>query len=89
MSEFSDTYVLVLTVWLNVLTVMIVALGNVSGAHFNSAANLAIMLSGRDCCSPRDGACYIATQLVAGVFASYTYAAGDALQVAAVERNLI
>jgi len=87
-SEFLGTYVLVLTVGLNVLggspagawsiaaslMVMIFALGNCSGAHFNPAVTIAIMISGRDCCSPRDGAAYIGTQLVAGVCASYTYA---------------
>jgi aquaporin Z len=88
-SEFLGTYVLVLTVGLNVLggspagawsiaaslMVMIFALGNCSGAHFNPAVTIAIMISGRDCCSLRDGAAYIVTQLVAGVCASYTYAA--------------
>merc|ERR1719182_1355842 len=88
-SEFLGTYVLVLTVGLNVLggspagawsiaaslMVMIFALGNCSGAHFNPAVTIAIMISGRGCCSLRDGAAYIVTQLVAGVCASYTYAA--------------
>jgi len=87
-SEFIGTFVLVLTVGLNVLggspagawsiaaslTVMIFALGNCSGAHFNPAVTIAIVISGRDKCPLRDAGAYIATQLVAGVCASYTYA---------------
>jgi len=88
-SEFLGTYILVLTVGLNVLAKspagawsiaaslmsMIYALGNVSGAHFNPAVTVAIMLSGRDKCPPSEGGAYIGVQLLGGVAAAYTYAA--------------
>jgi aquaporin Z len=83
-SEFLGTFFLVLTVGLNVghgggpsaafsiassLMCMIYALGNVSGAHFNPAVTIAILLSGRDKISASDAGVYIGTQLLAGVVA--------------------
>merc|ERR1719408_855255 len=53
---------------------MIFALGNCSGAHFNPAVTVAIMIAGRDKCPPKEGGAFIATQLVAGICAAYTYA---------------
>merc|ERR1740117_712636 len=61
-SEFLGTFMLVLTVGLNVLggspapvwsiaaslTSMVFALGSCSGAHFNPAVTAAILFSGRD-----------------------------------------
>jgi len=88
-SEFLGTYMLVLTVGLNVLakspagafsiaaslTCMIYALGDVSGAHFNPAVTVAVLASGRcpDLTAFKAGS-YIAVQIFAGLCASYTYA---------------
>merc|ERR1719181_991592 len=88
-SEFIGTFYLVLTVGLNVLgkspapvwsiaaslMCMIYALGNCSGAHFNPAVTLAIILAGRDKCPASEGAAYVGVQLLGGVCAAYMYAA--------------
>lgn len=87
-SEFIGTFFLVLTVGLNVLgkspapvfsiaaslMCMTYALGNCSGAHFNPAVTLAIILGGRGKCDPKEGFAYMCTQILAGVCASVTYA---------------
>eukprot|EP00933_Yihiella_yeosuensis_P054683 TRINITY_DN531_c0_g1_i2.p1 TRINITY_DN531_c0_g1~~TRINITY_DN531_c0_g1_i2.p1 ORF type:complete len:478 (-),score=102.35 TRINITY_DN531_c0_g1_i2:203-1567(-) len=87
-SEFIGTFMLVLTVGLNVLanskagafsiaaslTSMIYALGDVSGAHFNPAVTLAIYVSGR--CpelTPAKAAEYVIVQIIGGVCAALTY----------------
>eukprot|EP00930_Biecheleria_cincta_P009611 TRINITY_DN111392_c0_g1_i1.p1 TRINITY_DN111392_c0_g1~~TRINITY_DN111392_c0_g1_i1.p1 ORF type:complete len:451 (+),score=86.28 TRINITY_DN111392_c0_g1_i1:46-1398(+) len=87
-SEFLGTYVLVLTVGLNVLgsssagafsiaaglTSMIYALGDVSGAHFNPAVTVAILASKR--CpelTPAKAATFVATQILGGIAAGCTY----------------
>jgi len=88
-SEFIGTFYLVLTVGLNVLgkspapvfsigsalMCMIYALGNCSGAHFNPAVTLAIILAGRDKCPASEGAAYMGAQVLGGVVAAYVYAA--------------
>merc|ERR1719463_431802 len=53
---------------------MIYALGNCSGAHFNPAVTVAIMLSGREKCPPAEGGPFIGVQLLGGIAAAYTYA---------------
>merc|ERR1711957_463806 len=87
-SEFIGTYMLVLTVGLNViggskapvfsiaasLMCMIFALGSCSGAHFNPAVTVAILLSGRGKISSADVGKYIGAQLVGGILGSMTYA---------------
>jgi len=87
LSEFLGTYILVLTVGLNVLSgsaagafsiaaslmCMIFALGTCSGAHFNPAVTVAIICSGRDKCTPKDGAMYMVVQIVGGICAAFTY----------------
>ena len=88
-SEFLGTYMLVLTVGLNVLgsskaaafsiaaslTSMIYALGDVSGAHFNPAVTMAIFASGR--CpelTPAKAGTYAGVQIAGGIAAALTYA---------------
>jgi len=87
-SEFLGTFMLVLTVGLNVLNTspagafsiaaslmcMIYALGDVSGAHFNPAVTLAIFASGR--CSdltPSKMFKYMASQAAGGMSAGMVY----------------
>jgi len=89
LSEFLGTYILVLTVGLNVLSgsaagafsiasslmCMIFALGTCSGAHFNPAVTLAIVCAGRGKCSPKDGALYMVVQIIGGICAAFSYSA--------------
>merc|ERR1719478_1485002 len=89
LSEFLGTYMLVLTVGLNVLSgsaagafsiaaslmCMIFALGSCSGAHFNPAVTMAIICSGRGKCTPKDGAMYMGVQILGGICAAFTYSA--------------
>lgn len=87
-SEFTGTFFLVLTVGLNVLgkspapvfsiaaslMCMTYALGSCSGAHFNPAVTLAIMLSGRGKCDQKEGIAYMSTHILGSICASVTYA---------------
>lgn len=87
LSEFIGTYMIVLTVGLNVLAgsraaawsiaasfmCMIFALGNVSGAHFNPAVTAAILMSGRRKCSMWEGAAFIGSQILGAILAAFTY----------------
>eukprot|EP00444_Apocalathium_aciculiferum_P008178 CAMPEP_0183417040 /NCGR_PEP_ID=MMETSP0370-20130417/24166_1 /TAXON_ID=268820 /ORGANISM="Peridinium aciculiferum, Strain PAER-2" /LENGTH=396 /DNA_ID=CAMNT_0025600591 /DNA_START=130 /DNA_END=1317 /DNA_ORIENTATION=- len=86
-SEFLGTFALVLSVGLNILgksaatawsaaatlMCMVCALGDVSGAHFNPAVTLAVVLSKKGGCSLRDGFLYVVFQLTAGVLAGVCY----------------
>jgi len=87
-AEFLGTFVLVLTVGLNIVTksgatawsaaaalmCMIFSLGNVSGAHFNPAVSLAIVFSGRGICSGGLAFAYMIFQALGGVMAGLLYA---------------
>jgi len=101
-SEFIGTFYLVLTVGLNVLgkspapawsiaaalMCMIYALGNCSGAHFNPAVTLAIMISGRGKCPPMEGLAYMGIQILGGIVAAFCYSAmhhGNTFPLAAGE----
>jgi len=86
-AEAIGTFVLVLTVGMNVLVAskaaafsiaaslmcMIYALGDVSGAHFNPAVTIAVLLSGRKKIEPQTAVCYISAQVAAGFFAALMY----------------
>lgn len=89
MSEFIGTFMLVLTVGLNVLgnspaaafsiaaalMSMIYALGDVSGANFNPAVTLAIFASGRGDFYGLDVLKYMVAQLLGGITAAFVYSA--------------
>jgi len=82
--EFIGTFVLVLTVGLatssrgagelaplaigSALMVMVFAGGHISGAHYNPAVSLAMLLAGK--LRPRNAAPYVITQLAAGALAA-------------------
>lgn len=88
-SEFLGTYMLVLTVGLNVLggskapvfsiaaalMCMIYALGSVSGANFNPAVSVCLLATGRPekVLAAKDAGMYIGVQLVGGIAAGFTY----------------
>jgi len=88
-AEAVGTFVLVLTVGMNVLVaskaaafsiaaslmVMIYAVGDVSGANFNPAVTAAIVASGRDKLAPKEAGAYVGTQLAAGILAAFVYEA--------------
>jgi len=85
-AEFLGTFLLVFTVGCNVLMenkawgvtsiacvlmVGIYALGGVSGAHFNPAVTVALLISG--VVEAREAMIYIVSQLAAGILAGFTY----------------
>jgi len=84
-SEFIGTYILVLTVGLNVLgkspagafsiaaslMCMIYALGDVSGANFNPAVSLALLI--KKVLDPATAGAYMGAQILGGIAAAFTY----------------
>jgi aquaporin Z len=86
-SEFIGTYFLVLTVGLNVLgkspaaafsiaaslMCMIAALGDVSGANFNPAVSLALIINGA--LDAATAGAYMGVQVLGGIAAAFTYSA--------------
>jgi len=86
-SEFLGTFILVLTVGLNVLgnspagafsiaaslMCMIYALGDISGANFNPAVTLAILASKMTDMTPLKAVKYMCAQLAGGIVAAFTY----------------
>jgi len=86
-SEFLGTFILVLTVGLNVLgnspagafsiaaslMCMIYALGDVSGANFNPAVTLAILCSKMTDMTPKKAGLYMVVQIAGAIVAAFTY----------------
>jgi len=86
-SEFFGTFFLVFTIGINVLQhtalapisigsilmVMIFATGSVSGAHFNPAVTVGVLLSGRNQITGSNAALYILSQLSGGLLAGMMY----------------
>jgi len=87
-SEFIGTFMVALTMGLNVLgkspaaawsaaaamMSMIYALGDVSGGHFNPAVTVAVVASGKGKCSVWAGCFYMLFQVIAGMLASLVFA---------------
>jgi len=88
-AEFVGTTFLVFTIGCNVhvgslgaalsigamLSAMVFALGSVSGAHFNPAVTLSVLICGRGKIEPRDAAAYVAAQILGGLLGSMMYLA--------------
>jgi len=86
MGEFLGTFMLVYTLGLNILggsratawsvgaslTCMLYAVG--PSGHFNPAVTFAIVASGRCKCSATKGMAFVMVQLLAGIFAAWTFA---------------
>ena len=100
-SEFVGTYFLVLTVFLNVtgaspagglsiaasLMCMIYALGGVSGANFNPAVTLALLITGKGGMTASDAPVYMGSQLAGGFAAGATSIAITGTKLALLPPN--
>lgn len=87
-SEVIGTFMLVVTVGLNVLasykgaafsigmalSCMIYAIGDISGGHFNPAVTVAILASGRGKQNVTEAGYYMGAQIVGGILGAFTYA---------------
>jgi len=86
-AEFIGTFFLVFVIGCNIhtgsiaaaisigtaLMVMVFALGTVSGAHFNPAVTLSVLLSGRNKISMQDAFFYMVFQCMGGIVGGFTY----------------
>lgn len=86
-AEFIGTFFLVLTVGLNahqhtvlapisigsILMVLVFSTGSVSGAHFNPAVSLGVLLSQRDKISGNDAFIYLIVQCLGAILGGCTY----------------
>lgn len=102
LAELVGTYFLVFTIGCNVLSgsvgaaisigsmlmVMTFSMGPVSGAHFNPAVTLSVLLSGRNLMSLRQTLGYVLAQLLGGCLAgiSYVLICGDSFALGPVGR---
>merc|ERR1719316_538121 len=100
-SEFVGTFFLVVTVFLNVsgkspagglsiaasLMCMIYALGGVSGANFNPAVTLALLITGKGGMTASDAPVYMGSQLAGGFAAGATSIAITGTKLALVPPN--
>jgi len=87
LAELVGTYFVVVTVGCNVLSgsigaafsigsmlmAMVYSLGPVSGAHFNPAVTLAVVLSGRGLLPLRHACFYVVAQMLGGILGAATY----------------
>mmetsp|Transcript_106959 Transcript_106959/g.300810 ORF Transcript_106959/g.300810 Transcript_106959/m.300810 type:complete len:519 (-) Transcript_106959:144-1700(-) len=87
-AELFGTFVLVFTVGVNIvmaspltawaataaLTCMVYSLWDVSGAHFNPAVTLAVLLGCRKKCRPNEALAFVVMQFVAGLTAGLIFA---------------
>jgi len=88
MAESIGTFMLVLTVGLNILSeskaaafsiaaclaCMIYAIGDISGGHFNPAVTISILFSGRDKIQMKEAGLYMAAQIGSGLLGALVYA---------------